>query len=100
MRKFCLEGKKTEKKTLFQGETSDAKPRLRTVEEIKAEYRKAVDGSGAAAHARDNLVERGEKLERIGQQSEELQSGAESFALMAQELAKRTEKRKWWQFRW
>ncbi|GMH30553.1 hypothetical protein Nepgr_032396 [Nepenthes gracilis] len=89
--------KKTEREILFEGATSESKPRQRTVEEIKAKYRKAGDASAAASHARDKLVERGEKLERISERSEELRSGAESFASLAQELARRMENRKWWQ---
>lgn len=84
-----------EKERLFEGASTDSEPRLRTAEEIKAKYRKE-GTSAAAAHARDKLVERQEKLERLSQRTEELQSGAENFASMAQELAKQMEKRKWW----
>lgn len=34
--------KGTERDRLFEGTTSDSKPRLRTAEEIKAKYRKEV----------------------------------------------------------
>ncbi|CAI0443724.1 unnamed protein product [Linum tenue] len=88
-------GKEREK--LFEGATTDSKPKMRTVEEIKAKYGKE-DAAGAAALARNKLAERGEKLERLSLRTEELQNGAEDFASMAQELAKRMEKRnKWWQ---
>ncbi|CAN1325791.1 Syntaxin-binding protein 5-like [Linum perenne] len=87
-------GKEREK--LFEGGTTDSKPTMRTVEEIKKKYGKE-DAAGAAALARDKLAERGEKLERLSLRTEELQNGAENFASLAQELAKRMEKRKWWQ---
>jgi len=41
-------------------------------------------------------MQRQEKLERISQQTAELQSGAENFASLAQELAKTMENKKWW----
>lgn len=87
----------TEREKLFHGATSDMKPRLRTPEEIRAQYRGAADVSSVASHARDKLAERQEKLERIKRNTEELQSGAESFASMANELVKTMEARKWWQ---
>ncbi|KAH9736585.1 v-snare coiled-coil domain-containing protein [Citrus sinensis] len=68
------------------GAPDDAKPRLRTREEIIAKYRKAEDASSVAAHARDKLLERQDKLERISRRTEELQSGAEDFASLANEL--------------
>lgn len=96
--------KSMEKKKLFEGGTSETKPRQRTIDEIKAKYRKAGDTSSAtasaasaASEAKNKLLERQEKLERIGQNSEELRNNAENFASMAKELAKRMESRKWWQ---
>ncbi|CAI0416020.1 unnamed protein product [Linum tenue] len=87
-------GKEREK--LFEGATTDSKPKMRTVEEIKAQYGKE-DAAGAAALARNKLAERGEKLERLSLRTEELRNGAENFASMAQELATLMEKRnKWW----
>lgn len=88
--------KETERDKLFEGATSDTQPRFRTPDEIKAKYRKAGDASSAASQARDKLVHRQEKLERISRRTEELQSGAENFAAMASDLAKTMEKRKWW----
>lgn len=88
--------KETERENLFEGSNTDVKPKTRTPAEIIAKYRSAGDASTAAAHARDRLVERQEKLERISQRSEELRSGAENFASMASELAKKMENRKWW----
>uniref|UniRef100_A0A5B7B8W9 V-SNARE coiled-coil homology domain-containing protein n=1 Tax=Davidia involucrata TaxID=16924 RepID=A0A5B7B8W9_DAVIN len=89
--------KGTEREKLFDGEGADAKPRLRTREEIIATYRKAGDASSVAGQARNKLLERQEKLERISRQTEELQSGAEDFASLANELVKAMEGRKWWQ---
>ncbi|RYR16107.1 hypothetical protein Ahy_B04g073062 isoform A [Arachis hypogaea] len=87
-----------EREKLFEGATSDdVKPRLRTPEEIMATYRKTGDASSAAGQARNKLVERQEKLERISQRTAELQSGAEDFASLANELVKTMERRKWWQ---
>ncbi|XP_030925506.1 uncharacterized protein LOC115952465 isoform X1 [Quercus lobata] len=89
--------KGTERERLFQGGTDDTKPRLRTPEEIMATYRKAGDASSVAAHARDKLAQRQEKLEKISRRTEELQSGAEDFASLANELVKTLEARKkWW----
>ncbi|KAM6598814.1 hypothetical protein CsatA_018423 [Cannabis sativa] len=89
--------KETERDRLFHGGDSDIKPKLRTAEEIRAKYRKNEDASGAAAQARDKLVQRQEKLEKLGQHTEELKIGAEDFASMAKQLAKSMENRKWWQ---
>ncbi|XP_061351670.1 uncharacterized protein LOC133296653 isoform X1 [Gastrolobium bilobum] len=90
-------GKETDRQKLFEDASIDSKPRARTAEEIKAKYRKTGDASTAAALARDKLVQRQEKLQMLSQRTEELQSGAEDFASMAKELAKRMENRKWWQ---
>ncbi|XP_060202393.1 uncharacterized protein LOC132630812 isoform X1 [Lycium barbarum] len=89
----------TEREKLLDSEGDDAKPRPRTREEIIAKYRKAGDASSAAGQARDKLLERQEKLERINQRTEELRSGAEDFASLANELVKVMENRnrKWWQ---
>ncbi|WCJ19895.1 transducin family protein / WD-40 repeat family protein [Euphorbia peplus] len=84
-----------EREKLFQGGSSDATPKPRTADEIKAKYRKE-DPAAAAARARDKLNERGEKLSRLNDRTEELQNGAQNFASMASELAKQMEKRKWW----
>ncbi|KAF6147020.1 hypothetical protein GIB67_036739 [Kingdonia uniflora] len=88
--------RETEREKLFQGATADTKPRLRTPEEIMAKYRKAGDASAIASQARNKLVQRQEKLERISRNTEELQNGAENFASMANELVKTMEARKWW----
>ncbi|KAH7548383.1 hypothetical protein JRO89_XS14G0111900 [Xanthoceras sorbifolium] len=83
--------KRTEKERLFEGA-----PKTRTIDEIKAKYRKSGDASSAALEAKNKLAERQEKLEKLRDRTEELQSGAESFADMANELVKNMEKRKWW----
>ncbi|KAL9402353.1 hypothetical protein Peur_006202 [Populus x canadensis] len=87
--------KGTERERLFEGASTDSQPKLRTADEIKAKYRKG-DASAAAAHAKEKLIQRQEKLERLSERTAELQSGAENFASMANELAKQMEKRKWW----
>ncbi|KAL2500491.1 transducin family protein/WD-40 repeat family protein [Forsythia ovata] len=88
-------GKKSEREKLLDGGV-DAKPRLRTREEIIAKYRNAGDASSVAGQAKNKLLERGEKLEKISRQTAELQSGAEDFASLANELAKAMENRKWY----
>ncbi|XP_061348834.1 uncharacterized protein LOC133294202 isoform X2 [Gastrolobium bilobum] len=87
-----------DREKLLQGGTNDEiKPRLRTPEEIIATYRKTGDAASVAAQAKNKLMERQEKLERISQRTAELQSGAEDFASLANELVKTMERRKWWQ---
>ncbi|KAL5740380.1 hypothetical protein ACOSQ2_029560 [Xanthoceras sorbifolium] len=87
--------KKTERERLL-GAPDNTKPHLRTPEEIMAKYRKAEDASSVAGHARNKLVQRQEKLERISRRTEELSNEAEDFASLANELVKTMEKRKWW----
>lgn len=86
---------KSKREKLFDGD-DDFKPRVRTREEIIAKYRKAEDASSAAGQARDKLLERQEKLERISRRTEDLRNGAEDFASLANELVKAMEKRKWY----
>ncbi|KAK7276405.1 hypothetical protein RIF29_17544 [Crotalaria pallida] len=90
-------GKGSDREKLLEGASTDSKPRARTAEEIKAKYKKTGDASAAAALARDKLLQRREKLEMLSERTEELQNGAQDFASMATELAKRMENRKWWQ---
>ncbi|XP_052172342.1 uncharacterized protein LOC127788266 isoform X2 [Diospyros lotus] len=85
-----------EREQLLDGASADIKPRIRTPEEIMATYRKSGDASSVAGETRNKLLERQEKLERISRRTEELQSGAEDFASLANELVKAMEKRKWW----
>ncbi|KAK8593214.1 hypothetical protein V6N12_045298 [Hibiscus sabdariffa] len=55
--------KKPERERLFEGSSTDAKPKLRTVDEIRAKYRGPEDAAAAAARARERLLERQEKLD-------------------------------------
>ncbi|GER54476.1 transducin family protein / WD-40 repeat family protein [Striga asiatica] len=86
----------TERERLFEGSSTDTKPTVRTREEIIAKYRKTGDVAGATSEAKDKLIERQEKLEKLSRRTEELQAGAQNFASLANELAKQMEKRKWW----
>ncbi|XP_031095683.1 uncharacterized protein LOC115999882 isoform X1 [Ipomoea triloba] len=91
-----------QRQKLFEGGSTETKPRQRTREEIIAKYRNKGDAAStasaasAAAEARNKLHERGEKLEQLSERTAELQNGAEDFASLAKELAKKMEKRKWW----
>ncbi|TKW36675.1 hypothetical protein SEVIR_2G455300v4 [Setaria viridis] len=85
-----------EREKLFEGSSDIGKPRMRTPQEILTKYKFGGDAAAAAAHAKDKLMQRQEKLERISQQTAELQNGAENFASLAQELAKTMENKKWW----
>ncbi|KAK7385768.1 hypothetical protein VNO78_31621 [Psophocarpus tetragonolobus] len=90
-------GKGTDRQKLLEDANTNSKPKARTTAEIKAKYRKTGDASAAAALAREKLVQRQEKLQMLNERTEELQNGAQDFASMATELAKRMENRKWWQ---
>ncbi|KAI0526907.1 hypothetical protein KFK09_002500 [Dendrobium nobile] len=85
-----------DREKLFDGAKNDAKPRVRTPQEILTKYKFGGDAAAAAAHAKDKLAERQEKLERLKKNTEELQSGAENFASLANELVKTMENKKWW----
>ncbi|KAL9242597.1 hypothetical protein vseg_016583 [Gypsophila vaccaria] len=96
---YQAKGKTAEKQKerLFGGKPMDTKPQTRTPEEIMAKYRGAEYASAAAERARNKLMERGDKLERIGLRTQELQHEAEDFASMANELVRTMEARKkWW----
>ncbi|PIN06027.1 Tomosyn [Handroanthus impetiginosus] len=93
---YDVKEKGKEREKLFEGGSTDTKPTVRTREEIIAKYRNRGDAAAAASQAKDKLLERQEKLEKLSRRTEELQSGAENFASMANELAKAMEKRKWW----
>nr|XP_043637002.1 uncharacterized protein LOC122607984 isoform X2 [Erigeron canadensis] len=91
-------GKRTDRQKLFDDDNADPTPRLRTREEIIAKYRKAGDdASSAAGQARNKLLERQEKLEKISKRTQDLSNEAEDFASLANELVKAMERRKWWQ---
>ncbi|KAM0027761.1 putative transcription factor WD40-like family [Helianthus debilis subsp. tardiflorus] len=89
-------GKRSDREMLLDGDNDE--PRVRTREEIIAKYRKnAGDASSVAAQARNKLLERQEKLERISKRTQDLNNEAEDFASLANELVKAMERRKWWQ---
>ncbi|XP_071716713.1 uncharacterized protein [Rutidosis leptorrhynchoides] len=91
-------GKRTDRQRLFDDDNADPTPRLRTREEIIAKYRKAGDdASSVAGQARNKLLERQEKLEKISKRTQDLNNEAEDFASLANELVKAMERRKWWQ---
>ncbi|KAL4032057.1 hypothetical protein IC575_010357 [Cucumis melo] len=90
------EEKRTERQRLFGDGNDDWKPKPRTTEEILTTYKFSGDASLAAAHAKNKLLERQEKLEKLSKRTEELRNGAEDFASLANELVKTMEKRKWW----
>ncbi|KAG6507975.1 hypothetical protein ZIOFF_033330 [Zingiber officinale] len=85
-----------EREKLFQGSTKDMQPRMRSTQEIMTQYKFKGDAAAAAAHAREKLAERQEKLERISLRTAELQNDAENFSNLAHELAKTMENKKWW----
>ncbi|XP_076929896.1 uncharacterized protein LOC143594470 [Bidens hawaiensis] len=88
--------KQMEREKLFEG---GSEPKARTADEVKAKYRKGKTGDTAAValEAKDKLLERQMKLEKLKENSEELASGSENFASLAGELVKQMENRKWWQ---
>ncbi|PWA85428.1 transducin family protein / WD-40 repeat family protein [Artemisia annua] len=90
---------KTERDRLFEGGSAIAEPKSRTADEIKAKYRKTGTGDTAAVaiEAKDKLLERQMKLEKLKENSEELASGSENFADLAGQLKKQMENRRWWQ---
>ncbi|KAK8913543.1 hypothetical protein KSP39_PZI023707 [Platanthera zijinensis] len=85
-----------EREKLFDGANNYVRPRVRTTQEIMTQYKFGGDAAAAAAHARDKLAERQEKLERLKKNTEDLQNGAENFASLANELVKTMENKKWW----
>ncbi|KAK9063361.1 hypothetical protein SSX86_017231 [Deinandra increscens subsp. villosa] len=91
--------KQMERERLFEGGSVITEPKARTADEIKAKYRKTGTGDTAAValEAKDKLLERQMKLEKLKENSEELASGSENFADLAGQLAKQMENRKWWQ---
>ncbi|AQL07444.1 hypothetical protein ZEAMMB73_Zm00001d047740 [Zea mays] len=86
-----------EREQLFEGSSDDDAahtPRKRSTQEILTKYKFKGDAAAAAAHAKQKLMERQEKLARITEQSAELESEAENFAALAQQIRKNTET--WW----
>ncbi|XP_062210905.1 uncharacterized protein LOC133912261 [Phragmites australis] len=84
-----------EREKLFEGSSDVLTPRKKSTQEILTKYKFKGDAAAAAAHAKDKLVQRQEKLARITEQSAELESEAENFASLAQQISKNMEK-KWW----
>uniref|UniRef100_J3LMS1 V-SNARE coiled-coil homology domain-containing protein n=2 Tax=Oryza brachyantha TaxID=4533 RepID=J3LMS1_ORYBR len=85
-----------EREKLFEGPSDVQKPRMKSTQEILTKYKFGGDAAAAAAHAKDKLNERGEKLARISQESAELQSESENFASLARQIAKSMENKRWW----
>ncbi|CAM0872690.1 unnamed protein product [Alopecurus aequalis] len=79
-----------------EGPSDVQKPRMKSTQEILTKYKFDGDAAAAAAHAKDKLMERQEKLARISQESAELQSESENFASLAQQITKSMENKRWW----
>ncbi|TKV96692.1 hypothetical protein SEVIR_9G445300v4 [Setaria viridis] len=84
-----------EREQLFEGSSDFQTPRKKSTQEILTKYKFKGDAAAAAAHAKQKLMERQEKLARITEQSAELESEAENFATLAQQIRKNMEN-KWW----
>ncbi|KAF8683795.1 hypothetical protein HU200_044729 [Digitaria exilis] len=84
-----------ERELLFEESSDVHTPRKKSTQEILTKYKFKGDAAAAAAHAKQKLMERQEKLARITEQSAELESEAENFASLAQQIRKNTEN-KWW----
>ncbi|RCV45283.1 hypothetical protein SETIT_9G441400v2 [Setaria italica] len=84
-----------EREQLFEGSSDVQTPRKKSTQEILTKYKFKGDAAAAAAHAKQKLMERQEKLARITEQSAELESEAENFATLAQQIRKNMEN-KWW----
>ncbi|WVZ56585.1 hypothetical protein U9M48_007091 [Paspalum notatum var. saurae] len=84
-----------ERDQLLEGSSDVQTPRKKSTQEILTKYKFKGDAAAAAAHAKQKLMERQEKLARITEQSAELESEAENFAALAQQIRKNTENR-WW----
>ncbi|CAL4938910.1 unnamed protein product [Urochloa decumbens] len=84
-----------EREQLFEGSSDVETPRKKSTQEILTKYKFKGDAAAAAAHAKQKLMERQEKLARITEQSAELESEAENFATLATQIRKNMEN-KWW----
>ncbi|CAN6284629.1 unnamed protein product [Urochloa humidicola] len=84
-----------EREQLLEGSSDVQTPRKKSTQEILTKYKFKGDAAAAAAHAKQKLMERQEKLARITEQSAELESEAENFANLAQQIRKNMEN-KWW----
>ncbi|XP_047090241.1 uncharacterized protein LOC124702168 [Lolium rigidum] len=86
-------------KAEMEGPSDVQKPRMRSTQEILTKYKYDGDAAAAAAHAKEKLLERKEKLERMVQESAELESESENFATLAQQITKSMESKRWWNWR-
>ncbi|CAN6320374.1 unnamed protein product [Urochloa humidicola] len=84
-----------EREQLLEGSSDVQTPRKKSTQEILTKCKFKGDAAAAAAHAKQKLMERQEKLARITEQSAELESEAENFANLAQQIRKNMEN-KWW----
>ncbi|XBH56669.1 hypothetical protein VPH35_078441 [Triticum aestivum] len=71
-------------------------PRMRSTQEILTKYKFNGDAAAAAAHAKDKLMERQEKLAKMVEESAEFESEAENFATLGQQIRKSLETKRWW----
>ncbi|KAI4966170.1 hypothetical protein ZWY2020_042147 [Hordeum vulgare] len=78
-----------------KAESEVEQPRMRSTQEILTQYKFNGDAAAAAAHAKDMLMERQEKLAKITQESAEFESEAENFANLAQQITKSLEDKRW-----
>eukprot|EP00300_Choanocystis_sp_HF-7_P011753 c17598_g1_i2.p1 GENE.c17598_g1_i2~~c17598_g1_i2.p1 ORF type:complete len:1211 (+),score=264.59 c17598_g1_i2:346-3633(+) len=69
-------------------------PELRVIANTQTN---ANDARSAVSQARQLAIERGEKLSKVQDQSEQLANHASDFAQLARELARQQENKKWWQ---
>ncbi|KAL6648319.1 hypothetical protein ACP70R_012543 [Stipagrostis hirtigluma subsp. patula] len=84
-----------EREKLFEGSNDLHTPRKKSTQEILTKYKFKGDAAAAAADAKNKLLERQEKLKQMEEQSAELESEAENFASLAQQIKKNVEN-KWW----
>ncbi|KAL6645759.1 hypothetical protein ACP70R_017367 [Stipagrostis hirtigluma subsp. patula] len=84
-----------EREKLFEGSNDVHTPRKKSTQEILTKYKFKGDAAAAAADAKNKLLERQEKLKQMEEQSAELESEAENFASLAQQIKKNVEN-KWW----
>ncbi|KAJ6750330.1 hypothetical protein OIU85_000916 [Salix viminalis] len=67
----------------------ETKHRSRNLKEIVSKYRKSKDPSSLAMSAKNKLVQRQEKLDKLSNQAEELEGTSEDYASMTNELLKK-----------
>ncbi|CAM6103945.1 unnamed protein product [Calypogeia fissa] len=92
---------KEERERLELLEAEAQKPQVRNADEIKKAYGhpSAADNANQAAMiTRDKLHERGEKISAVQRRTTELEADAANFQSLAQELVKKMEAKKWYEF--